>query len=307
MITPPFLEPGDSIAVVAPSYGIQDSIAMMICRNIKKAGFEPVMGKHLFSSPDRFAASPAERAEDFNNMVRRDGIKAIICARGGYGVIQTLPGIDMKAVRRNPKWVVGYSDFTAMNMLYTKAGVMSLHANMGRNLYYEEIGADDFNAKNNEAMYAVLRGNIPQYTLPSHPFNVEGKAEARLFGGNFITFLTLLESDYDCLKKGKWILFIEECDETFHAVDRLFNSLLYKDCFKNIEGIIFGEFVNCKADIGFDSIEEILNTYTSKLNIPVCYGFPASHGESNLPLIEGAKITLDVGKDSTKISFNLLP
>lgn len=310
-IAPSYLKKGDKVAIVSPAYNLPDSIVDLACARIREAGLEPVVGVHVSSQYPSEAgrahyAGPAyERAEELTDAYSNPEIKAIICARGGYGTIQTLQKMDLKTIKSNPKWLVGYSDITALHLASVKAGVMSIHGNMCNNLASETAGEDTLGttAEGNRAMLDLLMGKLPEYCIESDEFNVGGKAKGRLIGGNMITFMTMMGSSYDCFTKGDCILFIEEVEESMHAIDRLFNMLLMQNRLKNIVGIIFGDFTDCGDEFAWKSVEEMLNQYTKNLGIPVCFGFPAGHGNLNLPLIEGAEISLTVSEDNTTIQF----
>lgn len=310
-IAPDYLKPGDKVAIVSPAYDMPDSLIALACERIREAGLEPVAGKHVssqFPSEDgksHYAGTADERALDLVDAYQAPEIKAIICTRGGYGSIQTLRKMNLRTIRTNPKWLVGYSDITALHLASVKAGVMSIHGNMCNKLAQEISGVDSLGlaAEGNRAMFDLLMGKLPEYEIAPSVWNIEGKAEGRFIGGNMITMLTLMGSEYDCFAKGDVILFIEEVEESMHAIDRLFNMLLLQDRLKNVKGIVFGDFTDCGDEFSWDSLEEMLSQYTKGLGIPVCHGFPAGHGDLNLPLIEGARVSLAVTEDGASIRF----
>lgn len=303
MIRPPFLKPGDKVAIVAPSYRLQDSLLVKACDCLSFYGFEPVAGPHVSDRyPDgddtlSFYAGPTEeRVADLKWALADSSIKAIICARGGYGAIQDLQEMSLADFRRHPKWIVGYSDITALHMASVKAGVMSIHGNMCSNL-----GANGLDEVGNDAMLRLLSGRMPQYDIPANGFNSCGKAQGTLIGGNMITLISLLGSEFDCLDGRDCILFVEEVGESMHAIDRLFNMLKLQDRMKDIKGIVFGDFTDCGEEFAWSSVEEMLHGYTAGLGIPVAYGFTAGHGDLNLPLVEGATVTLTVTPDGAHL------
>lgn len=308
---PKFLKPGDKVAIVAPSYTLPDSLISLACDRLRKEGLEPVVGKNISclypegGGASHYAGTVSERVEDLVNAYNDPEIKAIICARGGYGAIQDLQEMDLKTIRRHPKWLVGYSDVTALHLASVKAGVMSIHGNMCNKLAAEAAGRDTSGAAaaGNRMMLDILMGKAPEYDIPVSKYNVEGTAEGRLIGGNMITLLTMMGSDYDCFAKGDWILFVEEVEESMHAIDRLFNMLKMQDRMKNIKGIIFCDFTDCGREFAWKSVNAMLDQYTRDMGIPVCYGFPAGHGPLNLPLIEGAKVRLSVEAEKVGVSY----
>jgi len=318
IIAPEYLRPGDKVAIVAPAYDMPDSVVALACTRLREAGLEPVVGAHVSSQfpssegVSHYAGTPSERACDLMDAYMNPEIKAIICARGGYGSIQTLQKMDLKVMRTNPKWLVGYSDITALHLASVKAGVMSIHGNMCNKLAAEAAGNDSTGliAEGNWAVLDLLMGRcgkVKAYSIDPNVYNVEGKAEGMLVGGNMITMMTLMGSEYDCFAKGDVILFIEEVEESMHAIDRLFNMLMLQNRLKNVKGIIFGDFSDCGDEFSWASVEEMLSQYTAGLGIPVCFGFPAGHGDRNLPLIEGARVTLEVSAEGAMLVFSSLP
>ena len=304
-IRPDFLKCGDTVAVVASSYQPTDSSIARSCRVLREWGFVPVIAKSILDNPlpetkdtvRYYSGDAAQRASSLIDAYRDKSVKAIICARGGYGAIHLLDMVPLEIYRDNPKWMVGYSDVTTLHCASFKAGVMSIHGQMC-NSFGGDMAPDEGALK----LRDLLMGNIPTYTIPSSEFNSNGIAHGRLVGGNMITIAALAGSDYDPCSSEDIILFFEEIDESMHAIDRLFNMLMLQDRLANVKGIIFGGFEECDRDLPYESVEEMLSTYTKKLGIPVCYGFPAGHGEENMPLVEGAITVMDVSDESVVIS-----
>lgn len=303
MIRPPFLKPGDKVAIVAPSYRLKDSLLVKACDSISFYGFEPIVGAHVSDcypagadTLSFYAGPTADRVADLKWALEDPSIKAIICARGGYGAIQDLQEMDLADFSRHPKWIVGYSDITALHMASVKAGVMSIHGNMCSNL-----GSNGLDEIGNDAMLRLLSGKMPEYDIPANEFNSPGKAKGTLIGGNMITLISLLGSEFDCLDGRDCILFIEEVGESMHAIDRLFNMLKLQGKMDSIKGIVFCDFTDCGTEFAWTSVEEMLHNYTAGLGIPVAFGFTAGHGTLNLPLVEGATVTLTVTPDGAHL------
>lgn len=296
-VRPQPLQKGDRVAIVATSYWMPDSTVSKACDCLKEFGLEPVVADNVnLQMPvsdtvnrSYYAGTPAQRADGLLRALKDDSVKAVICARGGYGAIQMLQEFDLRELRRHPKWIVGYSDVTALHLACVKAGVMSIHGNMASSL-----AAGGLEEEGNREMLEVLMGKRPCYEIQASPYNVEGEASGVLVGGNMITMMTLLGSDYDCIADRDCILFIEEVEESMHAIDRLFNMLSLQGKMKHIKGIVFGEFTDCGTEFAYVSVEEMLSAYTSGLGIPVAFGFQAGHGDLNLPLVEGSPATLTV-------------
>lgn len=303
---PPFLKEGDHVAVIATSYQPTDSSMARSCRVLENWGLRPVIGENIKANPipkvkdtvKYYSGDAVQRASSLQAALEDDSIKAIVCARGGYGAIQLLKLIPPESFISHPKWIVGYSDVTTIHCAAFSYGVMSIHGEMC-NSFGTNKGPDEAALK----LRDLLFGDVPVYEIPAHPCNSFGRAEGVLVGGNMITMAALAGTQYDPTSKDGIILFIEEIDESMHAIDRLFNMLIIQNRIPNLRGIVFGDFYECDRDLPFASVEDMLHQYTSKLGIPVCYGFPAGHGKVNMPLIEGARVVLDVNKEGTELSF----
>lgn len=302
-VRPAFLKKGDKVAIVAPSYRLDDSLVAMACDSLKAYGFIPVIGRHVNErypegedSFSFYAGKPEDRADDLTWALRDTSIKAVICARGGYGAIQTLQSMDLGDFSRNPKWIVGYSDITAIHMACVKAGVMSIHGNMCSN-----IAQNGLQEEGNSAMLHLLEGNLPAYEFPASGHNTCGKARGTLIGGNLITLMSLVGSSFDCMDGRDCILFVEEVGESMHAIDRIFNILKLQGKMDSVKGIVFGDFTDCGSEFAYESTEDMLSRITAEFGIPVAFGFPSGHGTLNLPLIEGASVTLTVTQEGSRL------
>lgn len=305
-IRPPFLRIGDTVAVVAASYLATDTTIARSCRVLKEWGFVPVVAdnirkNHIPKTRDTVSYYPGsvrEQVDAIRCALENDSVKALICARGGYGSIHLLENFPLDEFKAHPKWLVGYSDVTTLHCMLTASGVMSIHGAMCSSFSGKDE-PDDSVLK----MRDLLLGDVPLYEIPPHPYNCKGKAEGILVGGNMITMAALSGTGFDPAALDGAILFIEEVQEKMHSIDRLFNMLLLQGKMSGIKGIIFGEFKNCPRDLPFESVEQMLSQYTSRLGIPICFGFPAGHGKVNMPLVEGARVVLDVTDEGTELSF----
>lgn len=308
-VRPDYLKEGDKVAVISPSYLPNMGDVRKGMRELIRIGLVPVTGPNLgkydpgngASGTSRYGGTVTQRTEDLLWALEDDSIKAIMCARGGYGAIHLLQTVPVEAYAAHPKWIIGYSDITSLHAACLKAGVMSIHANGCAALGNK--GAGDMS---NRMLLNLLTGVLPEYEWASHSLSNPGHADGILVGGNMITWETLAGSSYDLLTTDSdLILFIEEVEESMHAVDRLFNILLLSGRMDKVKGIVFGEFTDCPKDLPYDSVEHMLSQYAQKLGIPVAYSFPAGHGSENKPLIFGAPVSLDVTADSSHLRFNI--
>lgn len=299
---PAFLKKGDKIALLSPSYTTPDSTIQKTADVLEDWGFKPVIGKSVGKvEAGKLAGTAEERAEDFENALKDTSIKAILCNRGGYGSIQLVDLIDPQLVKKNPKWVIGYSDVTTLHAMQTKAGVMSIHGTMSSSIAKTE-GKDE----NSTLLRDLLKGEVPTYKVPKHKYNQKGKAEGILVGGNMATFVPIIgASDIDVLQNDGIILFMEEIGENLRNIDRMFHSIELHGVMENVRGVILGEFVSSGTDLDYESTEAMLSKYLKEYDIPVICGFPAGHDDINVPIVMGSKVKMEVTSDGATVSFDI--
>ena len=299
---PAFLKEGDKIALLSPSYSTPDSNIQKTADVLKEWGFEPVIGKNVGKlDAGKYAGTAQERADDFIEALKDTSIKAILSNRGGYGTIQLVDLIDPKLIKKNPKWLIGYSDITTLLAMQTKAGVMSIHGTMSSSI--AKTGGED---DNSTLLRDLLKGTVPTYKVPKHKYNQKGKAEGILVGGNMATFVPLVgASDVDVFQNDGIILFMEEIGENLRNIDRMFHSIELHGVMENVKGVILGEFVDSGTDLDYETAEEMLSQYLKKYDIPVMCGLPVGHDDVNLPIVMGAKVKMDVTDDGATLSFDM--
>lgn len=299
---PTFLKKGDKVALLSPAYTTTEDVVQTTADILKDWGYKPVIGKSASKvEAGKYAGTAEDRANDFEEALKDTSIKAILCNRGGYGTIQLVDLIDPKLVKKNPKWVIGYSDVTTLHAMQTKAGVMSIHGTMSSSMAKSE-GKDI----NSTLLRDLLKGEVPTYKVPKHKYNQKGKAEGILVGGNMATFVPLIgASDIDVFRNDGIILFMEEIGENLRNIDRMFNSIQLHGVMENVKGVILGEFVDSGTDLDYESTEAMLSQYLKEYNIPVMCGFPAGHDDVNLPIVMGAEVKMDVTDEGATLSFDI--
>jgi muramoyltetrapeptide carboxypeptidase len=290
MITPPYLKPGDKIGIVAPARSIENDDIKSAVELFSSNGFEVELGKNLFGKNNQFSGSDKERAADIQQFIDNPGIKAIVCARGGYGSVRTLNYLSFDKFIKNPKWIVGYSDITVFHSVINNLGIESLHAPMPFTLK-TEFDKDSINDT-----LAILQGNNIAYSFPGNPINSQGKAKGRLTGGNLSVLYSLRGTNADIKPHGK-ILFIEDIDEYLYHIDRMMMNFRLGGLLGQLRAIIVGDMTDLKDNnIPFGkNAFEIITEHSKEFYIPICFGFPAGHGSINKPLIMGREIVLDIG------------
>ena len=299
-VKPDYLKEGDRVALISPSYFTLMENVEKTADVLRSWGLEPVVGPNVGKVVDgRYAGTIAERVSDIRWALSDPSIKAIICNRGGYGTIQLIDQLTLQELKASPKWLVGFSDISTLHGLLTRAGVMSVHGTMSS--FLANGGTD----ASSTLMRDLLMGRVPRYELPAHPQNITGRATGILVGGNMCTFVPNLGSQADATMGRDLILFMEEVEESMHNIDRQFNILAMNGVLERCKGVILGEFTDCGTEFTYESVEAMLRPYLQKYNIPVLCGFPAGHGDVNLPLVMGAEVTIDVRQDGASVQFNI--
>ena len=305
IVMPASLKPGDKIAIISPASTPGEDNPEKAAATLRAWGFEPVIGPHALTKCHAYAGTIEERCADLRWALNDPEIKAIVSTRGGYGSAMLLDPMTHADFKRHPKWIVGYSDITALHSAMVCSGVMSLHANMGGALGSK--GAED---SINLMLRDVLMGNLPSYTVPAHPLNKMGTARGIVLGGNMAVFTNIGGSrewdflDRDNIRGKDIILFFEDVSESMSRVNSMLQQLRLKGVLDHVKGIIVGRFTDYKPSNDWTDMNEMLSETLNKYNIPVCYDFPASHDEEwNYPMIEGCPAVLNVAPEGVTLQF----
>lgn len=297
-IQPPYLKEGDKVALISPAYWVPEEAILQAAEVLRGWGLQPVIGPHTTSlNVDAYAGTADERATDMLWALEDDSIKAILCSRGGYGSIHLLDRIPLEDYRKHPKWLIGHGDITTLLYTIAGSGVMSVHGPMAFQIAGGQEPASTLTRN-------ILFGTLPQYRIAGNANNRSGHAEGILVGGNLSSYVTITGTKYHHLPEQDIILFIEEVEESLHAIDRLFYTLRLQLDFERVKGIIFGTFSSIKFDLQFGSVEQMLIAHLHELEIPICCGFPVG-SNSCLPLIEGTPCSLDVTPEKAVLTFNI--
>ncbi len=301
LVTPPYLQKGDTIAILAPA-GILKNKKEVINKAkelVENWGLNVVLGENLFNQNNHFAGTDEQRAEDFQKALDNPNIKAIWCARGGYGSVRILDRLDFTKFKKNPKWIIGYSDITAFHSHINNLGVETIHAMMGISLSdnSEEI------VETIKSFKKSIFGKRLKYKVKSSKYNRGGKISGELIGGNISLLTSMLGSKSQMKTDGK-ILFIEEIGEYKYSIDRMLQSLKRAGYFSNLKAIVVGDISKIKKNSTSwgSSIEELILGVVPE-NIPILFNFPAGHKPDNRALILGRKIRLKINKEKSKIEF----
>lgn len=306
IIFPEPLKKGAKIAVISPAGAVEASQLEKGIEMIRKKGFEPVLGEHLytkFSNGYNYAGTEKERIKDINWALNDKEISAVWASRGGYGCQHLVQHLNLKNFTKNPKWYIGYSDNTVIQSYLLKKGFASIH---GQTIKTSSFGVTE---ESYDLIFDVLKGKKLKYALKSHELNKLGNMEGELVGGNLALIYALLGTPYSFDFKDK-ILFIEDIGENFYALDRMIMSLELAGVFKKIKGLIIGGMTNMGDEKDNKDYEEsfdgfaytLISERISKYKFPVVFGFPNGHIKDNRPLLIGGNAKVKVA-DKVKIEF----
>ncbi len=297
-IIPTALRQGDTIALISPSSHVNPEYIAGGASRLQSWGYRISCGQHAFGAHGNFAGTEEERLADLRQALFDPAIKAIFCTRGGYGAVHLLSGISPQEIRDNAKWIIGFSDISALHAAWLHAGVASLHAPMCKHLTEEAP-----NQPSTNYLRLILAGGKPTYQVAAHPLDKCGTTQARIMGGNLAVLCGLLRTPYDLFQE-KTILFIEDIGERTYKVERMLYNLELCGILPHLAGLIVGQFTDYKEDPGMCmTLYECIARRVARYNYPVCFGFPVGHVAENHPIIEGAKATLSVTKEGSTLKF----
>ena len=297
----PYLKKGDTVMIVAPAGIIKDTeVLNNAVALLKSWNLHVKIGKSIYAKDNHFAGTDAQRALDFQAALDDKSVKAIWCARGGYGTVRMVDKLSFSHFRKNPKWIIGFSDITVLHNEIHNMGKESVHAMMPSTL----------DPENNEQKKAIkslkktLFGEKLEYKSFKSDFNKDGEGKGQLVGGNLSILYSLLGSKSSIKTDGK-ILFIEDLGEYAYHIDRMLQNLKRNGYFENCYGLIVGGITNVrKNDTDFGkSIEQVILDAVADYDFPVAFNFPAGHIADNRTLIMGREIALKVKGKKASIKF----
>lgn len=296
MIIPRSLGPGAKIAIVSPSSIIKPQNVYNALPVLRDRGWEPVVSPHAFDRHGSFAGTADNRYSDLADALTDPGVDAILCSRGGYGAIHLLERLARLPLEETPKWLIGFSDISALHALLTSRGIASIHAPMAKAL--ADHGGDN---ADNRALLDFLAGEGLEYSLDPSPMNRPGDTTGLLVGGNLSVISDLVGTPFDVIKPRR-ILFIEDVNEPIYKIERMLYQLRLSGVLADLAGLIVGKFSGCAPDADFASVNNIVADLTRDYSYPVAYDIPVGHVTHNIPLVCGAACSLSVGESSVEIS-----
>jgi muramoyltetrapeptide carboxypeptidase len=283
-IRPPRLRLGDRVGIVAPAGPVEPSEIEPALSLLESLGFRVRLGAHVYEKKEYLAGGDESRLADLHEMFRDEGVRAILCARGGYGIHRILERIDYSLARENPKILSGYSDITALLIaLYRKSGLVTFHGPMAKNLSTNENRNLEF------LLELITSGGRIRFSLSGGRVIRQGKSRGVLLGGNLSLLCHLVGTRFMPAPRGK-ILFIEEKGEPLYRIDRMLTYLKLTGFLGKCAGVVFGEFSECGTA---SSVVELLEERTRELETPIVTGLKVGHGLENMAVPVGISAILD--------------
>lgn len=299
LIQPPYLTSGDKVIIIAPARKVAREEIIHGINFLSAQGFEVIEGKHLYTIHHQFGGTDHERLSDIQEAINNHEIKAIVCARGGYGCTRIMDKIDTSPLIKHPKWLTGFSDNTALHFLWNKAGISSIHSTVPllmKNEKERELA--------NQTLIQALTGKLLDYEWKTNTQHAhQGTCEGEIIGGNLTLITNMLHTASDVNFDGK-ILFLEDVNEHTYHIDRMLTHLQRSDKFKNLAGLILGQFSDMKDDKSYFgySIEELIKEKT-RPDLPLATNFPSGHVKDNRALYFGKRAVLSINTNYSKIKF----
>lgn len=290
---PPYLKHGDTIGMVCPAGYMPGEKFQTCIETLIQWGFKVVVGKTPGHQFHYFSGTDEERLSDLQDMMDNKKIKAILCARGGYGTGRIIDRLNFKKFEKNLKWIIGYSDITVLhNHLFTQYNIASLHAPMAAAFNDGESGNAYI-----QSLHDAIIGKKAHYAASPHKFNQPGNASGILVGGNLSLLVNMIGTPTD-MKTRNRILFFEDVGEYIYNVDRMMYQLKRSGKLEHLKGMIVGRFADMKdTTVPFgQTTEEVIKALVDKYDYPICFDFPVSHENENYALKVGVKYHLSVSE-----------
>ena len=302
---PAYLKAGDVIGITCPAGFITMAEILPSVQLMESWGFRVKIGKTVDQRDFTFGGSDQERMLDMQNMLDDPELKAIMCARGGYGAVRIIDQLNFDRFVASPKWMIGFSDVTVLHChLNRKYGIASIHSKMCNSFPADWSLADPLQIETILSIRQALSGQQLKYSAAANPFNRPGKTEAVLVGGNLSIIETLAGSKSDLKTEGK-ILFLEDTGEYLYRLDRMFWNLKRTGKLERLQGLIIGGFKVKPDDPGeefgrtlYDIVQEKIKEY----NYPVCFDFPVGHQRNNFALKCGIKHRFEVTANGSNLT-----
>ncbi len=302
MIIPRLLKPGDVIGIVATARKINEGDLDLAIQIFQSWGLKVLLGEHLYSRKEAYlAGTGAERTEDMQRMIDDPHVTAIVAARGGYGTTQILDDLNLEPLLKHPKWIVGFSDITALHLALFRKGVASIHGPMP--LLFSKRNAQP----SIESLGRLLMNGESTLRASGSKHNRPGEADGIVIGGNLSLIADALGTDSEPDTDGR-ILVIEEIDEYLYKVDRLMTQLRRAGKLANLKALLVGHMTDLKdAELSYGKVyQEIIMNVVGQYNYPVAFNVPCGHDQPNIAFVHGGHAVVRIDSSESVIQFDPL-
>lgn len=298
---PLFLKNNDEVRIVSPAGAIDENLIEGAKKTLYKWGLRATEGEFARKHFGRFAGTATQRITDLQNALDDDNVRAILCSRGGYGLMQIIDKIDLSHFEKNPKWILGFSDITVLHSAVSHFDIASIHSPMAKMLC-----GHTGNCESAVLLKNILFGAITEYNMKNHKLNRTGRAYGKIVGGNLSVLSGLRKTRFEPDFAGK-ILLIEDIDEEPYRIDRMLQNLRLSGVFSSLSGLLVGQFTQYEEDpLMLQTVYELIAGTVCDYSFPVCFNFPAGHTDINFPVIFGADSVLTVSENNALLSYLLL-
>lgn len=297
MIFPKALKESDTVAILSPASKIEHRLVDLACATLERWGFRPQVSGNCKNACGSYSGTADQRLSDMICAYSNPEVRAVVCSRGGYGAVHLLERLPADFWTADPKWLIGFSDISALHAASFRAGVASVHASMCKHL--AERPDDDCS----RALRDILTGSLPDYTVAPDSRNRTGKADGTIVGGNLAVLSGLVSTPYDLLRPDH-ILFIEDIGEAIYRIERMLYTLRLNGTLARTRGLIVGQFTDYQPSADYHEMYEMIERMVADYDFPVAYNFPVGHVDHNLPIVEGAHVELTVDNDAVRLTFN---
>ena len=312
-IIPAGVRKDGKVALIGPATRIKPEIVEGLVRLYEEYPDE-MPGSELIVYPSvldenatgSYAASLAQRIADFTDAWSREDVDLVICARGGYGCVHMLDYLDPEFIAAHPKWLVGFSDVSALHALLYKSGVASIHGGMAKQLVEN---TDSGFGCYRKVFKDLVESSCPEheYRVDAHPYNIPGEGRGVLLGGNLAVLNGLGGTPFDIMGeslKKDVILFLEDVSEPIYAVERMLYRLHLQGVIGKVKGILVGQFTDWQPDRNHESMYDMIHERIEEWGVacPVAFDFPVGHNDRNVPLVEGSEVCLSVNSNNVFLS-----
>lgn len=291
-IFPRALREGDKIAIVSPAGPAKIPNVEGAVEVLAAEGWIPVVMPHALGKEGAYSGSIDERYDDLYEAFSNPEYRAVLCTRGGYGVVHNLDRLSRLPIQGDAKWVIGFSDISALHALMASKDIASIHASMAEHI---RLGASD---EDNSNLFDILRGKRPAFSFPSHHYDRQGIADGTILGGNLAVLADLISTPFDILRRDT-ILFIEDVSEPIYKIERILYQLRLSGVLPSLKALIVGQFTDYRPGESYSDMETMIRDMVEPYGYPVVFGAPIGHVDHNIPVIENAHVTLKATSTGT--------